>query len=222
MNITILTLFSDAFSGFFGSSIMARAIKNGLVTVTAVNIRDFANDKHATVDDKPYGGGVGMVLKVDVVKRALDELKTSQSKVILLTPQGTTFTQKEAMNLSEEENIILICGHYEGFDERIRDFVHQELSIGDYILTGGEIPAAVVIDAVVRLLPGVLGKDRSSEDESFSTGLLEYPQYTKPVEFEGKLVPKILLSGDHAKISAWRQEQALSRTKIRRPDLLKK
>lgn len=220
MKIAIVTLFPDSFQGFLDSSIIGRARNTGLVEVEMVNLRQFATDERGTVDDKPYGGGVGMVLRVDIVKRALDKLKKDGSTVVLLTPQGQVFNQATALEFSKKELLILICGHYEGFDERIRSLVDLEISIGDYVLTGGELPAAVVTDSVVRLLPGVLGKDESSAEESFSQGLLEYPQYTRPEEFEGMGVPNILLSGNHAAIAKWRAEQARERTLKRRPDLL--
>lgn len=220
MKITILTLFPDSFEGFLCSSIIGRARKSGAVEIETVNLRDFAPDTRGTVDDTPYGGGVGMVLKVDVVARALDALKKENPTAILLTPQGQVLNQNLARQLTQKEHLILICGHYEGFDERIRSLVDMEVSIGDYILTGGEIAAAVITDAVARLLPGVLGKDESSTDESFSNGLLEYPQYTRPEEWNGMKVPEILLSGHHAEIAQWRAEQSRKRTHHRRPDLL--
>lgn len=224
MKITILTLFPDMFSGFLTQSILGRAQKNGLLNIETVNLRDWGVGKHKQVDDTPYGGGAGMVLKVDVVAKAIQSLKTKnpKAKVILMTPQGQTFSQKLAQDLaSSKKDLILICGHYEGFDERIRNYVDEEISIGDYVLTGGELAAAVVADAVVRLLPGTLGKDESSIDESFSQNLLEYPHYTRPEEYEGEKVPEILLSGNHAEISRWREKESLERTKKRRPDLLK-
>ena len=220
MKITILTLFPESFEGFLNSSIIGRARQSGTVEIETVNLRDFAADERGTVDDKPYGGGVGMVLRVDVIGRALDSLKNTNSTTILLTPQGQVFRQALAQDLSQKEHLILICGRYEGFDERIRSLVDLELSIGDYVLTGGELAAATVTDAVTRLLPGVLGKDESSADESFSHGLLEYPHYTKPAKFEGMEVPKVLLSGNHAEIDKWRCEQSRQKTLQRRPDLL--
>jgi tRNA (guanine37-N1)-methyltransferase len=220
MKITILTLFPESFLGFLDSSIIGRARKNNLVEIKTVNLRDFATDDHGTVDDKPYGGGAGMVLRVDVVKKALDSLKTPTSTIILLTPQGQVFKQSLAKDLSQKEHLILICGHYEGFDERIRSLVDLELSIGDYVLTGGELPAAVLTDCVVRLILGVVGKEESLEEESFSQNLLEYPHYTRPEEFGGQKVPDVLLSGHHAEIKKWRAEQSKQRTKERRPDLL--
>jgi tRNA (guanine37-N1)-methyltransferase len=221
MKISIVTLFPDSFRGFLDSSIIGRAQKSGMVEIETVNLRQFSADARGTVDDKPYGGGVGMILRVDVVKRALNSLKQPGSMAILLTPQGQIFKQIVAIELAKKEHLILICGHYEGFDERIRSLVDMELSIGDYVLTGGELAAAVATDTITRLLPGVLGKDESAEDESFNEDLLEYPQYTKPAEFDGVNVPKILLSGNHAEIAKWRSEQSRERTRQRRPDLFK-
>lgn len=224
MKITILTLFPEMFTGFLAESIIGRAQKNGLVEIETVNLRDWGIGKHKQVDDTPYGGGAGMVLKVDVMVKAIQDikLKNPETKVILLTPQGQVFSQNLAKNLAKSKNdLILVCGHYEGFDERIRNYVDEEISIGDYVLTGGELAAAVVTDAVIRLLPGVLGKDESSEDESFSEGFLEYPQYTRPEEFEGKKVPPVLLSGNHAEITKWRKAEATKKTGQKRPDLIK-
>lgn len=221
MKLTILTLFPESFRGFLESSIIGRAQKNGLVDIKLVNIRDFAKGSYGSVDDTPYGGGLGMVLRVDVLAEAIKKSRTPESQVVLLTPQGQVFSHKLALELSQKKHLILIAGHYEGFDERIRDYVDQEVSIGDYVLTGGELPAAVVTETVVRLIPGVLGKDESSAEESFSQGLLEYPQYTRPEDFEGKKVPPILLSGNHGEIAKWRIKQARERTAKRRPDLLK-
>jgi tRNA (guanine37-N1)-methyltransferase len=188
------------------------------------NLRDYAGDAYKSVDDHPYGGGVGMVLRFDVLHKALSEVRSKMRdesvKVILLTPQGQVYNQRTANSLRLEENLILICGHYEGFDERIRDYVDLEISIGDYVLTGGEIPAMIIADSVARLLPGVLGDDTSSHDESHADGLLEYPQYTRPPIYDGKEVPEILLGGNHPKIEKWRREQAIERTKERRPDLM--
>lgn len=220
MKITILSLFPDSFTGFTGSSIIGRAQKNRLVSIETVNLRDFAKDSYGSVDDKPYGGGIGMVLRVDILASAIKSVREKDSTVILLTPQGQVFSQALAKKLSQIKHLVLVAGHYEGFDERVRDYVDLELSIGDYILTGGELPAAVITEAVVRLIPGVLGKDESVAEESFSEGLLEYPQYTRPEQFEGKDVPPVLLSGNHAEIKKWRQEQSLEKTKKRRPDLL--
>lgn len=229
MQFDILTIFPKIFSGrgeYLSHSLMARAQSRGLIKIVAHDLRKYAKDKHKTVDDRPYGGGVGMVMKAEVVfnaLRALEKLKVKSEKlkVLLMTPQGKVFNQKIAERLAKYQRLILISGRYEGFDERIRKLVDEELSIGDYVLTGGELPVMVVIDAVARLVPGVVGKKQSLEEESFSKGLLEYPQYTRPAEFHGQKVPKILLSGDHAKIKRWREEQAIKRTRKRRPDLLK-
>lgn len=225
MRIDIITLFPEFFESIKEHSMIGRAIKNKKVEIVTHNLRDYATDNYKTVDDKPYGGGVGMVLKFDVLLRALEDIKLKSSEqekpmIILLTPQGEVYKQARAKQLSKENNLILICGHYEGFDERIREYVDLEISIGDYVLTGGEIAAEVIIDSVARLLPGVLGKDESAEEESHSEGLLEYPQYTRPEEYEGKKVPEILLSGNHPEIEKWRKEQALMKTIERRPDLL--
>jgi len=236
IKIDILTLFPKMFQGPFAESIVKRAMGKGLITVNLHDLRQWTADKHQTVDDRPFGGGVGMVLMVEPIYKALKELtphsKTSQQKVILLTPQGKVFNQKIAGNLSKQKHLILICGHYEGVDERIREFlVDEEISIGDYVLTGGELPAMVMTDAITRLLPGVLKKSAATRNESFAnplpvtrhaqTGqLLEYPQYTRPADFQGWKVPAVLLSGDHAKVAAWQAQQALKRTRRRRPDLL--
>lgn len=226
MNVDVLTLFPEMMDGVFRTSILGKAQEKGIVNLSAVNFRDYSDNKHGTVDDTPYGGGGGMVLKPDPIFAAVEDLlsKTSAApRVILMCPQGETFTQQKAEELSAEEHLIFICGHYEGYDERIREhLVTDELSIGDYVLTGGELPAMVVIDSVVRLLPGVLGNETSAVTDSFSTGLLEYPHYTRPAEFRGWKVPDILLSGHHANIELWRREQALKRTLQRRPDLLEK
>ncbi|TSC96615.1 MAG: tRNA (guanine37-N1)-methyltransferase [Candidatus Berkelbacteria bacterium Licking1014_2] len=194
-----------------------------MIDIKTYNLRDFGIGQRKQVDDTPYGGGAGMVIRVDVVDAAIKNLKSKieNLKSVLLTPQGKKFDQKTAVRLSRVENLLLICGHYEGFDERIRDLVDQEISIGDYILTGGELPAMVIIDAISRLLPGVLGKDESSTEESFNQKLLEYPHYTKPAVYQKKAVPAILTSGHHQAIAQWRQEQSLIRTKTRRPDLMK-
>ncbi|REK76483.1 tRNA (guanosine(37)-N1)-methyltransferase TrmD [Paenibacillus paeoniae] len=224
MRIDVLTLFPEMFEGVFGASILGKAKAKGIVSLEAVNFRDYANNKHNTVDDYPYGGGGGMVLKPDPVFAAVEDLQNeadSKPRVILMCPQGETFTQQKAEELSKEKHLVLICGHYEGYDERIREhLVTDELSIGDYVLTGGEIPAMTVIDSVVRLLPGVLGNETSAITDSYSTGLLEHPHYTRPPEFRGWSVPDILVSGHHANIEAWRREQSLLRTLERRPDLL--
>ncbi len=222
MIIQILSLFPEMFVGPFQNSILKRAQEQKIIEFRFINFRDFTLDKHRMVDDIPYGGGSGMVLKPEPIYRSLQFAKETKPdpKVILLTPQGETFKQQTVRELAAEEHLIMICGHYEGFDERIRSFVDMELSIGDYVLTGGELAAMVISDAVARLLPGVLGSEESAIKDSFSENLLDYPQYTRPVEFEGLQVPEILLSGHHAKIEAWRRQQALIRTAKRRPDLL--
>ncbi len=224
MRVDILTLFPEVFASHLSCSIMKRAQDDGLIKVVTTNIRDFATDNYHKVDDKPYGGGPGMVMMPGPVLDCFEHVvKLSQEKArtILLTPQGKTFNQAKAIELSTEKRLILIAGKYEGFDERIRTGLDAEqISIGDYILNGGELAAMVIIDAVVRLLPGALGDKDSAKDESFSEGLLEYPQYTRPEVFRGMKVPDILLSGNHKKIVQWRKEQSLERTKKNRPDLL--
>ena len=222
MLIQILTLFPEMFTGVFQNSILKRAQEQKLVEFRLINFREFTTDKHRTVDDSPYGGGAGMVLKPEPVYRGLQYAKQDQpdAKVILTTPQGRVFRQEVARELTRENNIIIICGHYEGFDERIRSFADMELSIGDYVLTGGELAAMVITDAVTRLVPGVLGSEDSAVNESFSENLLDFPQYTRPPVFEGLAVPDVLLSGHHAMIQSWRREQSIVRTAVRRPDLL--
>ena len=225
MRFDILTLFPNMFSSPFQESILGKAIQKGLVDLRITNIRDFALDKHQVVDDSPYGGGQGMVMKVEPIARAL-EWATSEdpsSWTIYLTPQGRPFNQEKARDLSSRSHLVLLCGRYEGVDERVREmFIDEEVSIGDYVLTGGELAAMVIIDAVSRLLPGVLGSDQSAEDDTFTNALLEYPQYTRPFDFRGSSVPEILLSGNHAAVSLWRRKEALRRTAVRRPDLLTK
>ncbi|MFC5541275.1 MAG: tRNA (guanosine(37)-N1)-methyltransferase TrmD [Bacilli bacterium] len=222
MKIHVLTLFPEMFPGVFGSSILKKAQEKGLVEIEVSNIRDFSDNKHKQVDDYPYGGGAGMVLKPEPVFRAVETITEGRKpRVILMCPQGERFTQKKAEELANEEELVFICGHYEGYDERIREhLVTDEISIGDFVLTGGEIPAMAVIDAVVRLIPGVLGQEASHIHDSFSTGLLEHPHYTRPQDFRGMKVPDVLLSGNHQKIEEWRMEQSLKRTFERRPDLL--
>lgn len=223
MKIDVLTLFPQMFTGVFSSSILKKAAEKEAATYRVTDFRDFANNKHKTVDDYPYGGGAGMVLKPQPIFDAVAHVQREHttSRVILLCPQGERFNQKKAEELSKKEHLIFICGHYEGYDERIREhIVTDEISIGDFVLTGGELAAMVVIDAVVRLLPGVLGNEKSSEEDSFSTGLLEHPHYTRPADFRGMKVPDVLLSGNHQKIEEWRMKQSLKRTKERRPDLL--
>jgi len=222
VKIDILTLFPESFFGPFAESIVKRAIEKDLVEVNAVDIRNYCHDQRKTVDDKPYGGGPGMLMKVEPLSEAIEDLKTAETKVILTTPQGEVFNQSIAEELSQEKHLVFVCGHYEGVDERIREtLIDRELSIGDYVLTSGNLPAMVMSDAIIRLRPGVLGDDLSSVDESFSDGLLEYPQYTRPVEFRGLKVPDVLLSGNHKEIAEWRQQQAEERTRKVRPDLLK-
>jgi tRNA (guanine37-N1)-methyltransferase len=225
MKFDILTLFPDLFHAFLQESILGRAVKRGLVDIKLTDIRSFARGPHRVTDDRPYGGGNGMVMKPGPVYRALQAVDRPKGKslVVLLTPQGKTFEQSKAWELSRLDQLILICGRYEGVDERIRKgLADMELSIGDYVLSGGELGAMVVIDAVSRLLPGVLGGENSATDDSFEDGLLEYPHYTRPQVFKGKNVPSVLLSGDHEKIRLWRRTESLKRTLERRPDLLKK
>lgn len=229
MRIDILTIFPEMFVSPLAGGIFRRAIEPGLVTINVHNIRDHAHDRHRSVDDYPYGGGAGMVFKpepvfetVEAVQSAIGE-DAAKTPVILLTPQGRLFTQEIAAELAAHPNLVLVCGHYEGVDERIAEHLTTDLiSIGDYVLSGGELPALVVADAVVRLLPGVLGSPMSSLEESHSAGLLEYPQYTRPPVFRGWAVPEVLLSGNHAEIARWRREQSIIRTACRRPDLLTK
>ena len=221
MNFYVLTLFTQMIDECMSYSIMGRAQKEGLIGIKTVDIRDFSNDKHRHVDDYPYGGGAGMVMKPHPVDDAYKSLNVEKARVVYMTPQGKPFNQEIAKELSKEENIVIICGHYEGIDERvIEEIVTDEISMGDFVLTGGELAAMAVIDAVARLKPGVLGKEESFMDESFSDGLLEYPQYTRPPEFMGRKVPPILLSGDHAKVDKWRHEQSIIRTYNKRPDIL--
>jgi len=225
MLFQILTTFPGIVEAVAGESILGRARQKGLIDVEAVNIRDFTSDKHRTTDDSPFGGGPGMVMKCEPVFDAVEALVSRAAgrkpRIVLMTPQGRRFDQSLAEELARESHVIIICGRYEGVDERIREhLVTDEVSIGDYVLTGGELPAMVVVDAVARLLPGVLGDESSPESESFSSGLLEYPQYTRPAEFRGYEAPEVLLSGNHEEIRKWRRAQALDRTLKRRPDLL--
>ncbi len=221
MKVDIVTAFPDMFSSLLSESILKKAQENGFLEATVHDLRDYTTDKHRQIDDTPYGGGPGMLIKVEPLYRAIEELKSSGSHIILLTPQGKILKQEFTQELSKKDHLIMICGHYEGVDERIRSFVDEEISLGDYILTGGELPAMVLLDAVTRKLDGVLGSSESLAEESFEKGLLEYPQYTKPAEFEGLKVPEVLLSGHHQKIEDWRKEESQRRTKERRPDLLK-
>jgi tRNA (guanine37-N1)-methyltransferase len=225
MRFFVLSLFPEMFDEVLSHSILKRAIQNGHLEVFRYNIRDFAKDRHKMTDDVPYGGGGGMVMKPEPIFAAVEHVRDHHQldayKVIYLTPQGTTFTQKMAKSLAEEENLILLCGHYEGVDERIRiALVDQEISIGDYVLTGGELAAMVVIDVVARMIPAVIGSPQSIVKDSFYHSLLDYPHYTRPRVFQGMAVPDILLSGHHKQIEKWRNQQALARTKQRRPDLL--
>jgi tRNA (guanine37-N1)-methyltransferase len=220
VQIDILTLFPSMGRGILDESMLRIAKEKGLADIRLRNLRDWAPGKHRVTDEPPYGGGAGMVLKVEPIAAALDELRRPESRVVLLSAQGTRFDQAAARRLSAEKHLIMISGHYEGVDQRVADhLVDEEISIGDYVLTNGTLSALVVADAVVRLLPGVLGDEQSAADESFSHGLLEYPQYTRPAEFRGWKVPDILLSGHHAEIEAWRRAQARERTRLRRPDL---
>jgi len=231
MTIDILTLFPKMFDAVLGESIIKRGLAKGLVKIRVHNLRDWTFDSHKSADDKPFGGGPGMVMKVEPVYLALKELKAIRSGVrgqgtgyrtVLLTPQGKKLNQKLVKELARQKRLVLICGHYEGFDERIRSFTDDEISIGDYVLTCGEIPAFVLIDSIVRLVPGVLGHADSTKSESFENNLLEYPQYTRPADFLGMKVPEVLLGGDHKRIEGWREKEAKKRTLERRPDLIKK
>jgi tRNA (guanine37-N1)-methyltransferase len=230
MKITILTLFPEMFAGPFDHSIIKRAKEKGLVEIELINIRDFGEGTHKMVDDTPYGGGIGMVMRVDVIHKAIEHAKikvnSDKQKVVLMTASGKTFKQQTAKHFSTLDHLILICGHYEGIDDRIAQYIDEEIAIGDFVLTGGEIPAMLITDAVTRLIDGVITKG-ATEDESYATQvdmtqLLEYPHFTKPQTYEGVSVPEILLSGDHKKIAAWRKEKAVEKTTKIRPDLLKK
>ncbi len=221
MKFDVLTLFPEMFQAI-KQSILGRAEEKNLIQINLINIRDFSKDKHKKVDDTPYGGGAGMVMRADVVYDAYKSVQNENAKVIYLTPQGKKLDQKKVEELSKEKHLILLCGHYEGIDQRVIDkIVDEEISIGDYVLTGGELPAMVLIDSVSRYVEGVLSEG-STNEESFSQGLLEYPQYTRPETFEGVKVPEILLSGHHENIKKWREEKSLENTKLKRPDLLKK
>jgi tRNA (guanine37-N1)-methyltransferase len=224
MRIDILTLFPEFFDSPLNQSMLRRAQTLGRVGFRVLNLRDFAPDRHKVADDRPFGGGPGMVMKPEPLVAAIRRVREEapDTRVIFLAPTGRLFDQETAADLAQAPGVLLICGHYEGVDERVRHFIDEEISIGDFILTGGEIPALVVVDAVTRLLPGVLGGEGATEEESFQTGLLEYPHYTRPRDFEGLTVPEVLLSGDHARIARWRREQALWRTQALRPDLLAK
>ena len=218
MKIDILTLFPEMFDGFLNTSIIKRARDLGKVDIKVHNFRDYSLDKHGRVDDYPYGGGAGMVLMCEPIFRAIEDIRTDESIVIMLSPGGVVFKQKVAIDLSKEKHIILLCGHYEGFDERIKTIVDMELSIGDYVLTGGEVPSMVITDAITRLIPGVITSE-SLDSESFNDGLLDYPNYTRPEEFRGMRVPEVLLSGHHKNIEKYRQEEKIRLTNLNRSDL---
>ena len=224
MHIDVVTLFPEIYPGPLGSSIVGRAIRNGYLEINAVYLRDFAHDERGTVDDKPYGGGVGMLMKVEPIFECIDARRKPETLVVMTSPRGERFTQRIAAELAQVSHLVILCGHYEGVDERVRlgGAIDREVSIGDYVLTSGNLAAMVIVDAVSRLLPGVLGKDESSIEESFSEPLLEYPQYTRPPEYRGMGVPEILLSGDHGKIATWRRLEAERLTAEKRPDLFDK
>ena len=222
MKIDIVTIFPEMFDGVFRESIIKRAIEKELVEISIHNFRDYTNDPHNKVDDTPYGGGAGMVLMAEPIYNCVENIKTEDSYIILLTPSGTPYKQEMAYNLSTKKHIILICGHYEGFDERIRLLADLEISIGDYVLTGGEIPAMVLVDSITRLIPGVINERSHIEDSFNDNYLLDYPHYTKPRNFRGMEVPEVLLSGDHKKIDEYRKEESIRITKEKRPDLLEK
>lgn len=224
MQIDVLSLFPEMFEGPMNTSIIGKAQEKGVANIDITDFRKFAVNKHGHVDDYPYGGGAGMLLRVDPIHDALEEIKDkhpdTKKRVILMDPAGETFTQKHAESFAEDAHLIFICGHYEGYDERIRSYVTDEISVGDYVLTGGELGAMIVIDATVRLLEDAVGNEASITGDSFSTGLLEYPQYTRPAEYKGMKVPDVLMSGNHAKIADWKEKESLRRTYERRPDML--
>ena len=220
LRIDVITLFPEFFAPF-DHSIVKRAREKGLVEINVVNLRDFTTDKHKTVDDRPYGGGPGMVMRAEPLFKAVESLRSTESKILLMAPQGEVFKQETACELKDESHLIFICGHYEGIDDRVRQaLVDKEISIGDYVLSNGNLAAMIVADSVIRLIPGALGHEMSAETESFSDGLLEYPQYTRPEVFRGMEVPEVLLSGNHERIDKWRKEKSLSLTRKKRPDLL--
>lgn len=223
LKIDVITIFPRMLDGFLGESMLKRAARSGAVEFRVINLRDFTDDVHRTTDDRPYGGGPGMIMKPEPIFKAVESVRGEGSRVVLMTPQGCRFDQAKARELSQAAHVVFICGHYEGVDERVRQaLVTDEISIGDYVLTNGAVAAAVVIDAVVRLRPGVLGAgDEATEQESFSEGKLEFPQYTRPAEFRGMKVPEVLVSGNHEKIARWREQESLKRTKERRPDLMR-
>jgi len=221
LKIQILTIFPEVCRSVLGASILKRAGDKGLAKLDAVDLRQWTHDSHRTVDDAPYGGGPGMVMKIEPIDLALSSLRSPSTKVVLMSPQGRKFTDAVARELSKETDLVLLCGHYEGIDQRVADhLIDDEISIGDYVLTSGVLPALVVTDAIVRLLPGVLGDDQSSQQDSFAQGLLDHPHYTRPADYKGWKVPEVLLGGNHAAIEGWRRERALEATRIKRPDLL--
>lgn len=221
MKFSIITLFPEVFEPILNSSILKRAQKKGLLEFELVNLRDFGEGRHKVVDDRPYGGSPGMILKADILSKALSSVK-KYDKVILTSASGKPYKQKLVQRFSKLDHMVIVCGHYEGIDQRFIDkYVDEEISIGDYVLTGGEVPAMVIVDSVTRLIPGVLEKPEATAQESFSEGLLEYPHYTRPQDFEGKKVPEVLLSGNHQEIAKWRSQKSLEKTKKLRPDLLK-
>ncbi|MEI7903948.1 MAG: tRNA (guanosine(37)-N1)-methyltransferase TrmD [Candidatus Firestonebacteria bacterium] len=223
MKIDIITIFPEMFDSVLNASILKRAAQKKKLKARALNLRDFASGKHKNVDDTPYGGGCGMVMKIEPVIAALKSIRGyKKARKIIFTPAGRVFNQKKAVELSKEKHLILLCGHYEGYDERLVQFFDEEISIGDYVLTGGELPAMSVIDAVTRLLPGVLGNEDSAKQDSFMDGLLDYPHFTRPADWKGLKVPEVLLNGNHAKINEWRKKEAEKRTRERRPDLERK
>lgn len=222
MKIQILTIFPDVCRSVFNESILKRACEKNLATLEAVDLRRWTSDRHRTVDDAPYGGGPGMVMKIEPIDQALSEIRCPDSKVILMSPQGRPFSDQVARELALETDLIFLCGHYEGIDQRVADhLVDDEISIGDYVLTSGVLPALVITDAIVRLIPGVLGDQQSAEQDSFAEGILDHPHYTRPAEYNGWKVPDVLLSGNHKAIAEWRKETALTTTRKRRPDLIK-
>jgi tRNA (guanine37-N1)-methyltransferase len=222
MLFDLLTLFPEMFQGPLNESLLKKAQDKGLLSFNLVNLRDFTTDKHKTADDSPYGGGAGMVMKAEPIQKAVSSQRSADSRIILMCPTGQLLTQVKVNALAQEKHLIILCGHYEGIDERVRDYVDEEISIGDYVLTGGEIPAMVLIDAIARQIPGVVKEADSVSNDSFYQGLLDYPSYTKPDDFEGKKVPGVLLSGNHAEIAKWRRKMALKLTLEKRPELLAK
>ncbi len=222
MRIDILTLFPEMFQGPLNESLLKKAQEKGLLSLKIIDIRDYTLDKHKTADDTPYGGGPGMVMKLEPIQKAVSSKRKAKSRIILMCPTGQLLTQEKVKVLAKHEHLIIICGHYEGVDERIRKMVDEEISIGDYVLTGGEIPAMVLVDAVARQIPGMVKEEESVKRDSFYEGILDYPSYTKPEDFEGQKVPKVLLSGHHAEIERWRRKEALKQTLQRRPELLAK